>query len=272
MADPKIANAVIRSARRAYMIGVEVGQTNIYFFDAAGKQIAGFDIAVNRDLNGVRAALKRALPDANIQIEGVGDGVMLTGTASSPAEAQQAYDIAARLVGDGTKVVNGITVRGRDQVMLKVTVAEVQRDVVKQLGIDLNGSLGYGTGRAISTPTIRSPPTGQPLAELVRRQRAIERAASNDQRDAARDGARRRHPHAGRAQPDARSPAKQRTSWPAANFRSRRANLRHQLAADLPAADRLQEIRRQPDVHAGGAVGRPHQPQGDDGSVRPVHR
>ena len=55
VADPKIANAVIRSVRRAYIIGVAVGQTNIYFFDAEGRQIAGFDIAVTRDLNGMRA-------------------------------------------------------------------------------------------------------------------------------------------------------------------------------------------------------------------------
>ena len=53
VADPKIANAVVRSSRRVYMIGVTVGQTNIFFFDADGKQIAGFDIAVTRDLNGV---------------------------------------------------------------------------------------------------------------------------------------------------------------------------------------------------------------------------
>ena len=46
VAEPKIANAVVRSARRAYLIGVTVGQTNIFFFDAEGRQIAGFDIAV----------------------------------------------------------------------------------------------------------------------------------------------------------------------------------------------------------------------------------
>ena len=146
VADPKIANAVIRSSRRVYMIGVAVGQTNIFFFDAHGKQIAGFDIAVTRDLNGVRAALRRTMPDADINIEGVGaDGIMLSGSAASPAEAQHAFDIATRLVGDGTKVVNGITVRSRDQVMLKVTVAEVRRDVIKQLGINLSGSFNYGT-------------------------------------------------------------------------------------------------------------------------------
>jgi pilus assembly protein CpaC len=143
VADPKIANAVIRSSRRVYMIGVAVGQTNIFFIDADGKQIAGFDIAVTRDLNGMRAALKQTMPDADIRIEGVGDGIMLSGSASSNSESQQAFDLASRLAGDGTKVVNGIAVRGRDQVMLKVTVAEVQRDVIKQLGVDLSGSFGF---------------------------------------------------------------------------------------------------------------------------------
>ena len=144
VADPKIANAVIRSARRAYLIGVAIGQTSVYFFDAEGRQLAGFDIAVTRDLNGIRGAIRQMFPDADIRVEGVGDGVVLSGTASSPVEAQQAYDVATRLAGDG-KVVNGITVKGRDQVMLKVTVAEVQRDIVKQLGIDLNANVGQGS-------------------------------------------------------------------------------------------------------------------------------
>lgn len=76
VADPKIANAVVRSAQRAYIIGAAVGQTNIIFFDASGQQIAAYDIAVTRDLNGVRAALKQSMPQADISIEGVGDGVV----------------------------------------------------------------------------------------------------------------------------------------------------------------------------------------------------
>ncbi|SHG20162.1 type II and III secretion system protein family protein [Bradyrhizobium erythrophlei] len=145
VADPKIANAVVRSAQRAYIIGATVGQTNIVFFDSAGQQIAAYDIAVKRDLNGVRAALKQTLPNADIQIDGLGEGVILTGSAASPIDAQQAGDLAARLVGGADKVVNSITVRGRDQVMLKVTVAEVQRSIVKQMGIDLSASMNYGT-------------------------------------------------------------------------------------------------------------------------------
>ena len=145
VADPKIANAVVRSAQRAYIIGASIGQTNIVFFDSAGQQIAAYDIAVKRDLNGARAALKQILPNSDIQIDGLGDGVILTGTASSPIEAQQAADLAARLAGGAEKVMNSITVRGRDQVMLKVTVAEMARSIIKQLGIDLSGQLNYGT-------------------------------------------------------------------------------------------------------------------------------
>jgi pilus assembly protein CpaC len=143
VADPKIATAVVRSAQRAYIIGMAVGQTNVVFFDSAGLQIATYDIAVKRDLNGVRAALRQTLP--GIQIEGVGDSVILTGSVSSPIEAQQAGDLAARLVGSADKVVNSIVVRGRDQVMLKVTVAEVRRDIIKQMGVDLSASLASGT-------------------------------------------------------------------------------------------------------------------------------
>ena len=71
--------------------------------------------------------------------------MILTGSVSSPIEAQQAGDLAARLVGGADKVVNSISVRGRDQVMLKVTVAEVRRDIIKQMGVDLSASINYGT-------------------------------------------------------------------------------------------------------------------------------
>src|SRR3984893_12988558 len=107
------------------------------------KQVASYDIAVKRDLNGVRAALQQSLP--GVQIEGVGEGVVLTGSVTSPVEAQQAGDIAARLVGGADKVVNSIVVKGRDQVMLKVHVAEVRRDIIKQMGVDLSASMNVGT-------------------------------------------------------------------------------------------------------------------------------
>ncbi len=145
VADPKIANAVVRSSRRAFIIGNGVGQTNVFFFDAQGKQIAGFDIAVSRDLDGIREAIHQVLPDSDVAVRGLGASIILSGSVSSPQEAQQADDIATGLTEKDGKVINGIVVRGRDEVMLKVTVAEVDRSIVKQLGINLSGSLGYGT-------------------------------------------------------------------------------------------------------------------------------
>jgi pilus assembly protein CpaC len=163
VADPKIANAVIRSSQRAYIIGAAVGQTNIVFFDSAGQQIAAYDIAVKRDLNGVRAALKQTLPYADIQVEGLGEGVILTGSVSSPLEAQQAGDLAARLAGGADKLVNSIAVRGRDQVMLKVTVAEVARSIIKQMGIDLTANMNYGTAIVNFNNTNPFTALGRPL-------------------------------------------------------------------------------------------------------------
>ena len=94
----------------------------------------------------MRAALKQSLPNSDIQIEGVGDGVVLSGTAASPIEAQQAADIAARLVGGPDKVVNSIAVRGRDQVMLKVTVAEVAAHRSSSSWASISrANLNYGT-------------------------------------------------------------------------------------------------------------------------------
>ena len=106
VADPKIANAVVRSAQRAYIIGAAIGQTNIVFFDSAGQQIAAYDIAVKRDLNGVRAALKQALPTSDIQVDGLGDGVILTGTAANPMDraevADKCRDLIVPVLGQAT--------------------------------------------------------------------------------------------------------------------------------------------------------------------------
>jgi len=132
----------------------------------------------------VRAALKQTLPNADIQIDGLGEGVILTGSAASPIDAQQAGDLAARLVGGADKVVNSITVRGRDQVMLKVTVAEVQRSIVKQMGIDLSASMNYGTTAVTfnnSTPFTANNgplvPTNNLTTSSARRRRCRPRCA-----------------------------------------------------------------------------------------------
>jgi pilus assembly protein CpaC len=162
VANPAIANAVVRSARRAYLIGVAAGQTNVIFFDGEGRQIAAYDIEVGRDAAGVRDALRKLMPGVVFNVDPVGDSVVITGAVASAADAQKIAEAAIRLVGDEKKVVNGLTIKGKEQVLLKVTVAEVQRNIIKQLGIDLNGSsiaigtsvVNFNTQNAFSTTNV----------------------------------------------------------------------------------------------------------------------
>jgi pilus assembly protein CpaC len=265
--DPKIANAVIRSARRAYIVGNGVGQTNVYFFDAEGRQMAGFDIAVTRDLNGIRAAIRQVLPEADIRVEGIGEGVVLSGTASSQAEAQQAYDIAVRLLGAGTadtvslgsKVVNAIIVRGRDQIMLKVTVAEVERDIVKQLGINLSGTLGYGTAVVNFNNINPFSASGQPLS--------ASNITGGWQNISATIQAMEQDSHARRAESDGdfrgnrdlrRRRRIPRPQWLLLHGRQQRHCAR-ECSVGLSTLDHVQEVRREPQLHAGRSQRGPHQ-------------
>jgi pilus assembly protein CpaC len=145
VANPKIANAVVRSTRKVFIIGMENGATSVFVMDAEGRQIAALEVIVGRDLNALRQTLRTALPTARIEVRPAGDSILLTGAVASATEAQQAVDIASAFVGvsPGSSkgaVVNSLTIKGKDQVMLRVTVAEVSRTILKQLGVDVTGS------------------------------------------------------------------------------------------------------------------------------------
>ena len=60
--------------------------------------MASFDIAVAPDVGVIRTAIRKLIPGADVNVEAIGDGIMLTGTVSSQAEAQQACDIASHFV------------------------------------------------------------------------------------------------------------------------------------------------------------------------------
>ena len=149
--SPKVANAVVRSPRKLFILALENGQTTIYALDAQGRQIAVIEISTGRNVEELAQILKTALPKSSITARTVQDTIILTGTVENPGDAQQALDIANGFVGganffsSGGKVVNSITIRGRDQVMVKVTIAEVQRNVLKTLGVNpaqVSGSWG----------------------------------------------------------------------------------------------------------------------------------
>jgi pilus assembly protein CpaC len=144
VSDPKIVDAVVRTAKRIYLIGLKVGQTNAFFFNERGQQIVNLEIRVERDLSGLRDTLHQYFPDARIDVQAMNDHIVLSGSVASAADAGKARELAARYVGSEDNVLNMLAIEGKEQVMLKVTVAEMQRSVIKQLGVDLSaaGSIG----------------------------------------------------------------------------------------------------------------------------------
>jgi pilus assembly protein CpaC len=175
VADPSIADAVTRTSRRIYLFGKKVGQTNIFIFGAQGEQVVSLDIEVERDITGIQSSLRRFIPNSEIKVEIISDNVVLSGTVRTPQDAIQAEKLAKAFLqggeattrnqtatgggsGEGSveiyaedrqtsQIVNMLTIEGEDQVTLKVVVAEVNRQVLKQLGF--SGSVSSG-GNEIS--------------------------------------------------------------------------------------------------------------------------
>ncbi|MGK9264082.1 type II and III secretion system protein family protein [Sinorhizobium meliloti] len=179
IADPSIADAVTRTSRRIYLFGKKVGQTNIFIFGAQGQEIVSLDLYVERGVSGLQENLRRFIPDSEITVEIISDNVVLSGTVRTPQDASQAATLAKAFLkggeattrnqtaasnsgGDGSvaiyaedrqtsQIVNMLSIEGEDQVTLSVTVAEVSRQVLKQLGF--SGSMGDGsTGISYSNP------------------------------------------------------------------------------------------------------------------------
>jgi pilus assembly protein CpaC len=139
VSQPSIVDAVIRSSQRVYLLGLTVGQTNAFFFDGDGRQILNLEIQVERDVDALSDLLSRLMPDSRITVEAINDNVVLRGSVPSGVQAANAADIAGRFIGDPLKVVSMMSIRDREQVMLKVRVVEMQRSLIKQLGIDPSG-------------------------------------------------------------------------------------------------------------------------------------
>ncbi len=187
VANPKVANAVVRSTRKVFLIGIENGATSIFIMDAEGRQITALDVTVAQNLNlgELTQILRQSIPGGRFDVRPAGGSIILSGAVTSASEAAQALDIANGFVGQtGASggagaaglgptsrgaVINNLTIRNKDQVMLRVTVVEVARTVLKQFGVNLSGSWS-GLNLVNTTPlTINGGqfPTGNLLSGTV---------------------------------------------------------------------------------------------------------
>ncbi|MBV9993404.1 MAG: type II and III secretion system protein family protein [Alphaproteobacteria bacterium] len=167
VSNPEIVDAVVRTPRRIFLLGMKTGQTNAFFFDGAGHQILSLDIRVEKDTGDLGAMIHTNIPGSNIKVSGLNDNVVLTGTVANAADSTRAQDLAARFAGDPAKVVNMLSISGGEQVMLKVRIAEMDRNIAKQFGLDIAGAkiVGGSTPIAVSTAN-QFNLVGQALSDL----------------------------------------------------------------------------------------------------------
>lgn len=144
LGDPSILDILVLRSNELYLIGKKLGTTNVSVWDRSGRIIESFNVEVTHDLNTLKSKLYQFLPDENIEVHSTQDKIVLRGLVSS----QQNMDVAIKVAetfsagksadesddSDGeneSSVINLLSIGGAQQVTLEVTVAEVQRSLVR---------------------------------------------------------------------------------------------------------------------------------------------
>ena len=166
VSNPSAVDAVVLSSNRVFLLARKIGEANVFFFDVAGEQFATMEIFIERDTAALENLLNRLIVGSSIKVEMLNQTVVLTGSVKNPTDATRAANISRQFAtvqyevvskegaegasvnkfdkGDNETVINMLVVEAEEQVMLKVTVAEVQRSLLKQMGVNLGGILNAG--------------------------------------------------------------------------------------------------------------------------------
>lgn len=155
VADPAIADIQIKSPTLVYIFAKRVGETIIYGVTEEEDVVLSRIIRVNHNLSRLQSALNQFIPEGRVQAASLDGALVLRGAVESPSEAEDARRIAASFVGDPATIVNKLDVTGPNQVHLKVKIAELSRDVIKQLGINWETVIGSAGGFAFGLGTGR---------------------------------------------------------------------------------------------------------------------
>jgi len=145
VSNPAVADAVLRTPRRIFVLGVASGQSDAIFFDGMGRQILNLSIRVDAPVDGLTDTISRLFPDSHVEVQSVNGHVVLSGMARNDGEAAQIAQLAATFADKPENVLNLMSIAGKDQVTLKVRIVEVNRSMVKQLGLSSDITYNYGT-------------------------------------------------------------------------------------------------------------------------------
>jgi pilus assembly protein CpaC len=157
VADPEIADVQAQSASIVYLFGRRTGSTSLYAIDENDQLLLRTSVTVQHNLPGLRQAIAQVIPDARVTASTVDGSIVLDGLVDNPVQAQDLRELAERFLGDEETLLFRVRVASPTQVNLRVRVAEVSRDVLKEFGINWeaifengNFTFGFVSGRAVS--------------------------------------------------------------------------------------------------------------------------
>jgi len=110
VANPTVADVVVMSSRRIYLIGLAPGSTNAFFLDDQGNELLRLDIQVQLDVISANRSLKTLLPNSEIKITAVKSNLFLTGNVRSAGISEIAQVVASQYVADKANVINMLVV------------------------------------------------------------------------------------------------------------------------------------------------------------------
>jgi pilus assembly protein CpaC len=139
VANDTIADVQVRSSTQLYVFGKGAGETTVYATTKGGHVVYAANVRVGNNLSSVGEMLHMAMPDASIQATPMNNLVLLTGTVANPDDVAEATRLTQAYVGDGTQVLSRIRSATPLQVMLKVRIAEINRSMLKKVGVNLLG-------------------------------------------------------------------------------------------------------------------------------------
>ena len=170
LANPEVADTVVLSPKQIYLTGKAIGVTTLTLWKENGELFSAFDVRVTPDLSQLREQLHNMLPDEpGILVTATQDHVTLSGTISNLARQSRALEVAEPYAPK--KVVNLLQVGGAQQVMLEVRVAEMDRNLIRRLGVNMAGfhngnNFGFTALNNITT-LAGDGSAANPLSQLV---------------------------------------------------------------------------------------------------------
>ncbi|HVM21694.1 MAG TPA: type II and III secretion system protein family protein [Sphingomicrobium sp.] len=163
VANDAIADVQVRSPTQLYIFGKGAGETTVYATAKSGRIAYAANVRVGNNISSVGEMLQLAMPEARIQATPMNNLVLLTGTVASPEDVAEAQRLTQAYVGEGTQVVTRLRSATPLQVTLKVRIAEINRTLLKQMGVNLltqdptsgfQFGIAQGQGIHIADPTV----------------------------------------------------------------------------------------------------------------------